>query len=97
MKMQLSENMRLETLPSLALINLPQVPGIGIIYSEISGVVIDLFEASNLRGEMTASRQQNAFNVDPECRLAWMEIELETDRKTLIKQLRETYFPELMH
>ena len=66
-------------LPSLPLTKkhkAPQISGLGIFYSEELEKVLHVFETDNLKeGINTNSRDQAAaLNIDPTCRLHWMEI-----------------------
>lgn len=66
-------------LPSLPLTKkqkAPPVCGIGILYSEELDQILQVFETDNLKESVKGfSRDQAAaFNIDPNCRLHWLEI-----------------------
>ncbi len=66
-------------LPSLPLTKkhkAPPISGLGILYSEELEKVLHVFETDNLKeGINKISRNQAAaLNIDPTCRLHWMEI-----------------------
>lgn len=65
-------------LPSLPLIKkhkAPPISGLGILYSEELDRVLHVFETENLKESINKfSRDQAAaLNIDPGCRLHWME------------------------
>lgn len=74
-----SEPLNVSWLPSLPLTkkhNAPPISGLGILYSEELEQVLHVFETDNLKeGINRISRNQAAaLNIDPGCRLHWLEI-----------------------
>jgi len=66
-------------LPSLPLTQKQKAPpicGLGILYSEDLEQILQVFETDNLKqGVKGFSRDQAAaLNIDPNCRVYWMEI-----------------------
>lgn len=66
-------------LPSLQLTKkhmAPPVTGIGILYSEELDVILQVFKTDNLRNSLKGfSRDQAAaLNIDPTCRVHWLEM-----------------------
>lgn len=79
-------------LPSLPLTKkhkAPPVGGIGILYSEELEQILQVFETDNLKeGVKGFSRDQAAaFNIDPNCRLYWLEISHPRQRKQSLGEL----------
>lgn len=79
-------------LPSLPLTNkhkAPAISGIGIIYSEELDRVLQVFQTDNLREEIKGfSRDQAAaLNVDPGCRLHWLELSNPVNRAEAMLRL----------
>ena len=79
-------------LPSLPLTKknrAPAISGLGILYSEELDQVLQVFETSNLKEAVSKfSREQAAaFNIDPNCRLHWMETVNAAQRSTACHQL----------
>ena len=65
-------------LPSMPLINkrrAPAIAGIGILYSEESDQVFDVFETTDLASSLRISSraQSMALANDPNCRICWIE------------------------
>ncbi len=83
-------------LPSLPLTKkhkAPPIGGLGILYSEELEKVLHVFETDNLQeGIHKSSRDQAAaLNVDPGCRLHWLEISNPVRRAyTRLKLLTQT-------
>lgn len=87
-------------LPSVPLTKkykVPPISGLGILYSEELDRVLHVFETDNLKdGINNRSRDQAAaLNIDPGCRLHWMEITNPTrraySRLKLLTQIKTQY------
>lgn len=79
-------------LPSMPLINkrrAPSIAGVGILYSEDSDEIFDVFETSNLVQTLSTStrRQSRALAQDPNCRICWLEATDKKMRKLAYKSL----------
>ncbi len=73
------ENIEVCWLPSLPLTHkhkAPPIKGLGILYSEELEEVLQVFETSNLCEDIKkfSYGQAIALNIDPACRLHWLEI-----------------------
>lgn len=80
-------------LPSLPLTQkhkAPPVEGLGILYSEELDEVLQVFETGNLQRDIKkfSMTQTTALNIDPDCRLHWLEISNAGDRERIRRALQ---------
>lgn len=74
-------------LPSLPLTRkykAPPICGLGVLYSEELDRILQVFETDNLKNDIKrfSRAQAAALNIDPNCRVHWLEV---FDRKNRAK------------
>lgn len=82
-----SKPVEISWLPSLPLTRkykAPPICGIGVLYSEELDRILQVFETDNLKDDIKrfSRAQAAALNIDPNCRVHWMELFDRKDRAT---------------